>query len=229
MKTVLLAGGTGTRISEDTSNIPKPMIQIGNKPIIWHIMNYYSKFNYKDFIICAGYKKIFIEKYFVDHKNVNVVDTGLKAQTGTRIKRIKNLIGNDENFFMTYSDGLSNIDLNELLSFHKKHGKIATLTAVKPPPKFGNLKLNNNKVIEFNEKDSHQEGWVNGGFFVLKKQVFDYINDKEDCIFEREPLQNLSKDENLMAFKHEGFWQCMDNLKEKNHLNELYNKKLHFW
>lgn len=229
MKTVLLAGGTGTRISEDTSNIPKPMIQIGNKPIIWHIMNYYSKFNYKDFIICAGYKKIFIEKYFADHKNVNVVYTGLKAQTGTRIKRIRNLIGNDDNFFMTYSDGLSNVNLNELLSFHKKHGKIATLTAVKPPPKFGNLKLNNNKVIEFNEKDSRQEGWVNGGFFVLNKQVFDYINDKEDCIFEREPLQNLSKDDNLMAFKHEGFWHCMDNLKEKNHLNELYNQKLHCW
>ena len=152
MKTVLLAGGKGTRISEETLNLPKPMISIGDKPIIWHIINYYSKFNFKDFIICAGYKLMSIKKYFANNENVNVIDTGLNSQTGIRIKKIRSLIGNDDNFFMTYGDGLSNVDLNGLMNFHKKHGKIATLTAVRPIPRFGNITLNENKVIEFNEK-----------------------------------------------------------------------------
>jgi len=229
MKTVILAGGKGTRISEETLNLPKPMISIGGKPILWHIINYYSKFNFKDFIICAGYKLMSIKKYFINYKNVNVVDTGLNSQTGIRIKKIRNLIGNDDNFFMSYGDGLSNVDLNGLMNFHNKHGKIATLTAVRPIPRFGNITLNENKVIEFSEKDSLQEGWINGGFFILNKRVFDYISDKEDCIFEHEPLQNLSKDGHLMAFKHEGFWHPMDTLRDKNYLNKLYGQKLHQW
>ena len=229
MKTVLLAGGKGTRISEETLYLPKPMILIGDKPILWHIINYYSKFNFKDFIICAGYKLMSIKKYFINYKNVNVVDTGLNSQTGIRIKKIRNLIGNDDNFFMSYGDGLSNVDLNGLMNFHNKHGKIATLTAVRPMPRFGNITLNENKVIEFSEKDSLQEGWINGGFFILNKRVFDYISDKEDCIFEHEPLQNLSKDGHLMAFKHEGFWHPMDTLRDKNYLNKLYSQKHHQW
>ncbi len=224
MKTVILAGGKGTRISEETLNLPKPMISIGGKPILWHIINYYSKFNFKDFIICAGYKLMSIKKYFINYKNVNVVDTGLNSQTGIRIKKIRNLIGNDDNFFMSYGDGLSNVDLNGLMNFHNKHGKIATLTAVRPMPRFGNITLNENKVIEFNEKDSLQEGWINGGFFILNKRVFDYISDKEDCIFEHEPLQNLSKDGHLMAFKHEGFWHPMDTLRDKNYLIKLIGR-----
>jgi len=229
MKTVLLAGGMGTRISEETINLPKPMILVGNKPIIWHIMNYYSKFNFKEFIVCAGYKQTIIKKYFANHENVNVVNTGLYTQTGARIKKIRNLIGNDDNFFMTYGDGLANVDLNKLTNFHKKHGKLATLTAVRPMPRFGNIILNGNKIIEFNEKDSLQEGWINGGFFILNKGVFDYISNKENCIFERGPLQNLSRDGHLMAFKHESFWYPMDNLRDKKHLNSLYKKKLHRW
>ena len=229
MKTVLLAGGLGTRISEETINLPKPMILIGNKPIIWHIMNCYKKYNFKNFIVCAGYKQNFIQEYFKDDSSVNVVDTGLETQTGARIKKIKKLVEDNENFFMTYGDGLSNVNLDKLTDFHKKHGKIATLTAVRPLPRFGNITLNGDKIIEFKEKDALQAGWINGGFFILNKKVFDYISDRNDCIFEREPLQNLSKDGQLMAFKHEGFWHPMDTLRDKNHLNSLYNEQQIPW
>ena len=239
MKTVFLAGGMGTRLSEETKKIPKPMVRIGNLPIIFHIMQHYSDHKFKEFILCGGYKYNFIKKFFNTNKvikninklnwSVNIINTGLKTQTGARIKKIRKLVENDDFFFMTYGDGISNINIKKLLEFHKKHKKIATLTAVRPLPRFGNIKLNKNKVTNFSEKDRLQEGWINGGFFVLNKKVFEYINNKENCIFEKEPLQNLSKDGELMAYKHEGFWHPMDTLRDKNYLNEIYKKKKLNW
>ena len=200
------------------------MIKIGEDPIISHIIKHFRKFNFDKVVICAGYKKDSIEKYFLNEQNIQVVDTGLNTQTAARIKKIKEFINDDENFFMTYGDGLSNVNINELLSFHKKNNKIATLTAVRPIPRFGHITLKDDKVIKFKEKDFLSEGWINGGFFVLNKKVFNYINNKEDCIFEREPLENLSKDGELMAFKHEGFWHPIDTLRDKNFLNDLFKK-----
>ena len=238
MYTVFLAGGMGTRLSEETTKIPKPMIKIGNKPILFHIMKHYSKSNYKKFIICGGYKCKYIKNFFNKNKNleknekdwfVNVVNTGLKTQTGARIKKIKKFLGDEKTFFMTYGDGVSNVNLKKLLSFHNKHKKIATLTAVRPLPRFGNIKLDKNKVSNFSEKDRLQEGWINGGFFVLNKEVFDYIDSRENCIFEKSPLQNLSRDGQLMAFKHEGFWHPMDTLRDKNYLNKICRNKKFIW
>ncbi len=229
MKTVLLCGGLGTRLAEETDNIPKPMVKIGGKPILSHIINYYLKFNFKEIIVCSGYKHEIIEDYFKDHENIKIIYTGQQAQTGARIKKIKKFIGEDENFFMTYGDGLSNIDLHSLIDFHKKQNKIATLSAVRPLPRFGNITLKGDKVIEFKEKDSLKEGWINGGFFVLNRKVFDYISDKEDCIFEREPLQRLSEDGQLMAYKHEGFWHPMDTLRDKRFLNDILKKNKAPW
>ena len=253
MKTVILAGGFGTRISEETGTIPKPLVKIGNIPILYHIMDYYRKYNHKDFIICAGYKSTEIKKFFleinlqnsnliIDFKKkttdfvkkkhidwkVNIIDTGEKTQTGARIKKIKNFI-DDKCFMMTYGDGLSNVDISKLLAFHKKHKKIATMTAVRPLARFGNLNLEKSKVTSFTEKDSLQEGWINGGFFVLNKEVFDYIGDEEDCIFEKYPLENLAKDNQLMAYKHEGFWHPMDTLRDKIMLNNIYKEGKHKW
>ena len=170
MKTVLLCGGLGTRLAEETDNIPKPMVKNGGKPILSHIINYYLKFNFKEIIVCSGYKHEIIKDYFKDHENIKIINTGQQAQTGARIKKIKKLIGEDENFFMTYGDGLSNIDLHSLIDFHKKQNKIATLSAVRPLPRFGNITLKGDKVIEFKEKDSLKEGWINGGFFVLNEK-----------------------------------------------------------
>ena len=238
MYTVFLAGGMGTRLSEETTKIPKPMIKIGKKPILFHIMKHYSKSNYKKFIICGGYKCKYIKNFFNKNKNleknekdwfVNVVNTGLKTQTGARIKKIKKFLGDEKTFFMTYGDGVSNVNLKKLLSFHNKHKKIATLTAVRPLPRFGNIKLDKNKVSNFSEKDRLQEGWINGGFFVLNKEVFDYIDNRENCIFERSPLQNLSRDGQLMAFKHEGFWHPMDTLRDKNYLNKICRNRKFIW
>ena len=239
MKTVFLAGGMGTRLSEETTKIPKPMIKIGNLPILFHIMKHYSNYNFNKFVVCGGYKYNFIKKFFDNNQNlqkknkvnwsVEIINTGLKTQTGARIKKIKNFIEKDDLFFMTYGDGISDVNISKLLEFHKKHKKIATLTAVRPLPRFGNIKLNKNKISSFSEKDKLQEGWINGGFFVLNKKVFEYINNRENCIFEREPLQNLSKDGELMAYKHEGFWQPMDTLRDKNHLNEIYKKRKLSW
>tara|TARA_B110000305_G_scaffold232285_2_gene286990 strand:- start:340 stop:1065 length:726 start_codon:yes stop_codon:yes gene_type:complete len=239
MKTVFLAGGMGTRLSEETTKIPKPMIKIGNLPILIHIMKHYSNYNFNKFIVCGGYKYNLIKKFFDNNQNlqkknkvnwsVEIINTGLKTQTGARIKKIKNFIEKDDLFFMTYGDGISDVNISKLLEFHKKHKKIATLTAVRPLPRFGNIKLNKNKISSFSEKDKLQEGWINGGFFVLNKKVFEYINNRENCIFEREPLQNLSKDGELMAYKHEGFWQPMDTLRDKNHLNEIYKKRKLSW
>ena len=239
MQTVFLAGGMGTRLSEETHKIPKPMIKIGKHPILFHIMKHYSNFNFREFIVCGGYKFNYIRNIFSKNKNlfnrqklnwnVNVINTGLKTQTGARIKKIKKYIKDENLFFMTYGDGVTNVNINKLLQFHKKHKKIATLTAVRPLPRFGNIKLNKNKVSNFSEKDQLQEGWINGGFFVLNREVFDYIDNRENCIFEKEPLQNLSKNGQLMAYKHEGFWHPMDTLRDKNYLNELCKKRKLNW
>ena len=239
MYTVFLAGGIGSRLSEETLKTPKPMIKIGKHPILFHIMKHYSDFNFKKFIVCGGYKYFYIKKFFLQNKNlisnkkfdwdINIINTGLKTQTGARIKKIKKYLKDEKLFFMTYGDGVANVNINKILKFHKKHKKIATLTAVRPLPRFGNIKLNKNKVSSFSEKDRLQEGWINGGFFVLNKEVFDYIDDRQNCIFEKEPLQNLSKNGQLMAYKHEGFWHPMDTLRDKNYLNELWKKKKINW
>ena len=225
MKCVILAGGKGTRISELSKDIPKPMIKILGKPILLRIMQHYSKYGFKDFIIAAGYKKKIIENFFKKNKfndwDVKVVDTGLKTMTGGRLKRLKKYL-KDQTFFMTYGDGLSDINLKKLLSFHLKRKKIGTLTAVRPPARFGALKISTKKVVTyFKEKSSLHEGWINGGFFVLEPEVFEYIKD-DKTYFEREPLQKLSRLKSLYAYKHSGFWQCMDTLRDK----EILEKKI---
>ena len=229
MKVVILAGGLGTRLAEETDKIPKPMVKVGNKPIISHIIESYAKYGFKEIIICSGYKKEKIKDYFKNQKNIKVVDTGLKSQSGFRIKLIKKYLDDDDNFFMTYGDGVSNINIKKLLKFHKKHKKIATLSAVRPLPRFGHLTIKDQKIIKFKEKDRISEGWINGGFFVLNKKVFDYIANKTSCIFEKEPLIRLSKDSQLMAYQHEGFWHPMDTLRDKNYLNDLIKKRKALW
>ena len=227
MKCVILAGGKGSRISELSKNVPKPMIKILGKPIIVKIMQHYSKFGFKDFIIAAGYKKKIIKEYFKKNKfkswKINVVDTGLNTMTGGRIKRLKKLLEN-ETFMLTYGDGLSNVDLKKLLKTHKKNKKIGTLTAVRPPARFGAIKIYNNRVSYFKEKSKLDEGWINGGFFVLEPSIFKFIKG-DKTFFEREPLQKVSKLNQLYAFKHKGFWQCMDTLRDKEILEKALKSK----
>lgn len=255
MKIVILAGGFGTRISEESHLKPKPMIEIGDAPILWHIMKYYSCFGFNDFIICCGYKGYVIKEYFADyylhrsditfdfsngnemiiHNNVaepwrvTVVDTGLYTQTGGRIKRIKKYIGN-ETFMMTYGDGVSNIDIHKLVEQHKSTNNIVTLSAIQPGGRFGVLDIDENdrKVIGFREKATEDAGWINAGFMVLEPAVFNYI--KEDkTIFEREPLENLSAEGKLGVYKHYGFWQCMDTQRDKYHLESIWEKNMAPW
>jgi glucose-1-phosphate cytidylyltransferase len=224
MKTIILAGGFGTRIPEYTKKIPKPMIKIGGVPLLTHIMRIYTSFGFNEFIIATGYKKELIKKHYLRSKeftNLKIIDTGKKTMTGGRIKKLKKFIKKGENFFLTYGDGLSNINLNKLLEFHLKHKKIATVTAVRPPVRFGEMTIKNSKVISFNEKPETKSSWINGGFFVLNYKVFKYI--KNDLTsFEKEPIKKLTHNKNLMAFKHIGFWKCMDNLGDKNYLEKLY-------
>jgi glucose-1-phosphate cytidylyltransferase len=255
MKIVILAGGFGTRISEESHLKPKPMIEIGDAPILWHIMKYYSCFGFNDFIICCGYKGYVIKEYFADyylhrsditfdfsngnemiiHNNVaepwrvTVVDTGLYTQTGGRIKRIKKYISN-ETFMMTYGDGVSNIDIHKLVEQHKSTNNIVTLSAIQPGGRFGVLDIDENdrKVIGFREKATEDAGWINAGFMVLEPAVFNYI--KEDkTIFEREPLESLSAEEKLGVYKHYGFWQCMDTQRDKYHLESMWGKNMAPW
>ncbi len=239
MKAVILAGGLGTRISEETHLKPKPMIEIGGRPVLWHIMKLYSHHGINEFIICVGYKGYMIKEYFANyymhmsdvtfdmhdgkrtiHTNdaepwtVTVVDTGEKTQTGGRIKRVARYIG-DETFCMTYGDGVSDIDIEQLLDFHQKHGKKATLTAVQPPGRFGRLDLNNDRVESFLEKPSGDGDWISGGFFVLAPSVVNYIDD-DRTIWERAPLEKLATEGELMSYKHSGFWQPMDTLRDKS-------------
>ncbi len=231
MKTVILAGGFGTRLSEYTENIPKPMINIGGKPIIEHIMMIYSKFGFNEFIVALGYKGEIIKEYFKNKnfKNwkIELIDTGTDTLTGGRVKRLEKLLDN-KTFFLTYGDGVSDINIRELYNFHKAQNKTMTVTAVRPPARFGSLTLKGNTVVDFNEKIDKGENWINGGFFVVEPKIFDYIkNDKS--ILEREPLENLSKNGELIAFLHKGFWQCMDHKIDKVRLDELCKEKTIPW
>lgn len=246
MKVVLLAGGFGTRISEESHLKPKPMIEIGEQPILWHIMKHYSSYGYNEFIICAGYKQHIIKQYFADyylhrsditfdfsdggnivvHNNVSepwkvtVVDTGLNTMTGGRIKRIQKYIG-DEPFMMTYGDGVSDVNISELVNFHKRHGKLVTMTAVQPEGRFGILDLDGEAVKAFREKSQDDMGYINAGFMVLQPEVFSTIED-DSTIFERAPLETLANKGELIAFRHDGFWQCMDTQRDKQKLEELW-------
>lgn len=247
MKVVILAGGFGTRISEESHLKPKPMIEIGGRPILWHIMKIYSHYGYNDFIICCGYKGYVIKEYFADyylhcsdvtfdftddnkmiiHNNVaepwkvTIVDTGTKTQTGGRVKRIEKYIDN-ETFLLTYGDGVSNVDINKLVEFHNNQNKIVTITAIQPGGKFGVLEIDDNhNITDFSEKSKEDGGWINGGFMVMKPEIFDLI-DGDDTILERKPLEELSATKELSAYKHTGFWQCMDTQRDKAYLETIW-------
>ncbi|MBP0634003.1 glucose-1-phosphate cytidylyltransferase [Cupriavidus sp. AcVe19-6a] len=247
MKAVILAGGLGTRISEETSSRPKPMVEIGGKPILWHILKIYSSHGINDFVVCCGYKGYVIKEYFanyflhmsdvtfdmrhnkmeVHHRyaepwKVTLVDTGDNTMTGGRLKRVRQYVENEEAFCFTYGDGVSNVDISQLIEFHRQHGKKATLTATYPPGRFGALDIHtDNRVLSFKEKPKGDGGMINGGFFVLSPAVIDLIKDN-DTSWEREPLEQLAEDGQLAAFQHHGFWQPMDTLRDKNYLEELW-------
>jgi glucose-1-phosphate cytidylyltransferase len=254
MKTVILAGGHGTRISEESHLRPKPMIEIGGQPILWHIMKIYSHFGHKDFIICAGYMQHVIKEYFANyylhrsdvtfdfrgkngitiHDNyadpwrVTIVDTGLETLTGGRIKRVKEHIG-DETFMMTYGDGVCDLDVNDLIRYHREQGALATLTAVQPTGRFGALDISDSgHISKFAEKHKEHAGWINGGFMVLEPEIFDYI-EGDTTTFEREPLERLSSEGRLSAYQYEGFWQCMDTMRDKQQLEGLATGGLAPW
>ena len=253
MKVVILAGGIGSRLSEETSLKPKPMVEIGEMPILWHILKIYSFYGYNDFIICLGYKGYMIKEYFynyflhksdvtIDLKNnevnfhksesenwkITLVDTGINTMTGGRIKRIRDYV-NGDSFMLTYGDGVSNIDINALYKNHKKSTSICTVTAVPPPGRFGALKIAKNGIVtSFEEKTEGKSSLINGGFFVCEDGVFDYIED-DDTIFEKEPLENMSKDAKLNSYRHYGFWRPMDTLRDKNELSELWNQNKAPW
>ena len=253
MKVVILAGGLGTRLSEETDLKPKPMVEIGGYPILWHIIKIYSHYGFNDFIICLGYKGYMIKEYFANYflhnsdvsidlaKNkievinrhneswkITLIDTGFNTMTGGRIKRIQSYIGN-ETFMLTYGDGVADVNIDKLVRFHKKHGKHATVTAVQPSGKFGALMIGKDDVVEsFMEKPAGDGSWVNGGFFVLEPQIFDYIKGDE-TYWEREPLENLAKENQLVAYKHSGFWKPMDTLRDKRELEEIWNKGAAPW
>ena len=246
MKVLILAGGMGTRLSEETNLIPKPMVEIDGKPILWHIMKIYSAHGYNDFIILLGYKGYVIKEYFANyflHKsdvtfnmkenkmtiheehcepwNVTLIDTGLHTMTGGRVKRAQKYVG-DEPFMLTYGDGVSDIDIGKLVEFHKAHGKVATMTSVQPEGRFGALVFNENgEVTSFAEKPKGDGSWINAGFFVCEPKVFDYITEGDSTIFERAPLENLARDRELYTYHHNGFWKCMDTLRDKQQLQEM--------
>ncbi len=255
MKVVILAGGRGSRISEESHLKPKPMIEIGGNPILWHIMKYYSHFGYNEFVICCGYKGYMIKEYFADyylhrsditfdfsdenkmivHNNVaepwkvTVIDTGLNTETGARIKRIQKYIGN-ERFMLTYGDGVSDVDINALVAYHEKKGKYATMTAIQPGGRFGVLEIDRNSNIKrFTEKAKEDGGWINGGFMVLEPEIFEYLNDAPNLVFERDPLENIAKDGQLMAYKHNGFWQCMDTMRDRILLEHMIEARQAPW
>jgi len=246
LKTIILAGGLGTRLAEETVVKPKPMVEVGGKPILWHLMNIYGAHGFHEFIVALGYKGEVIKEYFLNFHalnanlsvdlstgrhmaqhstptpwNVHLVDTGLNTQTGGRIKRLASWLGEDDTFFLTYGDGLGDVDLSALLAFHKRHGKLATITAVRPPARFGGLALEGDQVIRFSEKPQTGEGWINGGFFVLDRRVLDYISG-DATLWELDPLERLAQEGQLQAYRHEGFWQPMDTLREKHLLESLW-------
>lgn len=247
MKVAILAGGFGTRLSEETDIKPKPMVEIGGKPILWHIMKHYSSYGHNDFVILLGYKGYYIKEYFANyflhqcdvtfdiknnkmeiHNNSNepwkvtLIDTGLETMTGGRVKRAQKFLGEDT-FLLTYGDGLSDINIDELVSFHKKNGKVMTLTSVQPEGRFGALEMNGDQIYKFAEKPKGDGSWINGGFFVCEPKVFDYITEGDSTILERSPLESLAKDGQLVAYKHSSFWKPMDTLRDKTQLEQLWN------
>ena len=253
MKVIILSGGFGTRIAEYTSIIPKPMIRIGGKPIIEHIMEIYAKYGHKDFYLALGYKSEVIKEYFYNYaflnsnfqinlkdgkvspyeKNekdwsINLIDTGINTMTGGRLKRLKKFIG-DETFLLTYGDAVTDLNINKVLEFHKKHGRMVTVTGVRPPARFGELTINElNEVLEFKEKPNTHAGWINGGFFVMEPEFLDYI-DGDESILEKEPLETIAKENQLLAFLHDGFWHCIDTKRDKDNLDKLVNSGNKLW
>lgn len=254
MKVVIFAGGFGTRIGEESVNLPKPLIEIGGMPILWHIMKRYLHFGHKDFIIACGYKAQLIKQFFVDYSlyskdltidcykneiklsnnlaenwSVTLIDTGLNTLTGTRLQLLKPYLENEDDFLLTYGDGVANIDIQASIDFHKQHKKALTLTAIQPSERFGVLSLENDTVTGFKEKVQNELTWINGGFFICKPTIFDYIPEKNDqnpngYMWEEEPMRAITQDKQLMAYKHRGFWQCMDTLREKQLLNKLWDE-----
>lgn len=247
MKVILLCGGLGTRLSEETHLRPKPMVDVGHQPILTHIMESYSSYGFKDFVLALGYKAEVIKEYFLNfyalnsdfkislesgkidcinkHRkdwNVACIDTGLHSMTGGRLLRLKPHLQGEEMFMLTYGDGVSDIDIEKLVAFHKSHGKIATLTAVRPPSRFGEMVMDGSQITEFKEKPRATDGWINGGYFVFNKAIFDYL-ENDQTILERDPLEKLATEGQMMAYKHDGFWQCMDTLRDKTLLDNLWN------
>lgn len=245
MKVVILAGGYGTRLAEYTELIPKPMVPVGEKPIIWHIMKTYAHYGYKDFYLALGYKAEVIKEYFLNYRSLNsdftvdlsngeiksyqsdnadwkvtMIFTGLESMTGGRIKRLKEYLGN-ESFLLTYGDGVADINIDELVNFHNSHGKMVTVSAVHPGARFGELEIESNKIITFKEKPQTSQGWINGGFFVIEPEFLDLIKD-DTTILEQEPLEKVASMGELMAFKHDGYWQCLDTKRDRDHLEELW-------
>lgn len=253
MKVGILAGGLGTRLAEETVVRPKPMVEIGGMPVLWHIMKHYHHYGHQDFAIALGYKGDYIKRWFIDYAtlsddlridtakgevkaiaevpkpewNVNLIDTGASTMTGGRIKRLQSFFGN-ETAMVTWGDGVSDIDLEALLRFHKSHGRLATVTSVRPPARYGHLQFDGDQVTSFTEKSQLHEGWINGAFFVIEPGVMDYI-EGDDVMFEHAPMENLAKDGQLMAYRHEGFWQCMDTLREKHLLEKLWSSERPPW
>tara|TARA_Y100000590_G_scaffold466434_1_gene641793 strand:+ start:882 stop:1655 length:774 start_codon:yes stop_codon:yes gene_type:complete len=253
MKVVILAGGFGTRLSEETTRKPKPMIKVGSKPIIWHIMKNYSQYGFKEFVVALGYKAELLREYFLKYKNIekniflnfdnkkinqvkeinnegwkiHLIDTGINTQTGGRLKKLEKMLKN-ETFMLTYGDGLSNINFDALLKSHKKNKKIATVSAVHPPARFGDIKFEKNTIIRFREKSQIDLGWINGGFMVLEPKVFSMLN-KDTDVLEVEVLEKLAKKKKLNGYKHKGFWQCMDTLRDKNLLQNMWKSKKPLW
>jgi glucose-1-phosphate cytidylyltransferase len=247
MKAIILAGGMGTRLAEETTMRPKPMVEIGGKPILWHILKIYATGGINEFVIALGYKGEMFKEYFLNFHSFNndlsidlstgetvihngnptpwkveLVDTGLHTQTGGRLKRLRDWLGEDDTFMFTYGDGVADLDVKALLGFHRSHSKLATVTTVRSPARFGRIRFEGEQIVEFYEKPESGEGWINGGFFVLNRKVLDYI-DGDDTAWERDPLERLTRDGQMGGYRHAGFWSCMDTLKEKNYLEELWN------
>tara|TARA_B100001559_G_C16407544_1_gene578746 strand:+ start:174 stop:872 length:699 start_codon:yes stop_codon:yes gene_type:complete len=230
MKVVILAGGFGTRLSEYTDNIPKPMVPIGDIPIIHHIINIYARYGHKEYYIALGYKGDVIKSYFknkVKDLNINLIDTGSETLTGGRVKRLEKYL-KGETFLLTYGDGLSNINIDELVTFHKSHKKIITMSAVRPPARFGALTLQDTRIEKFKEKVQLNDNWINGGFFVVNQEFFQYLKN-DQTVLEKEPIENVVKDDQIRAFRHEGFWQCMDHKVDKDFLDKLVKEKKAPW
>jgi glucose-1-phosphate cytidylyltransferase len=232
MKTVILAGGLGTRLSEETRYKPKPLVSIGRFPILWHLLKIYEFYNQNEFIIAGGYKQNHIKNFLLKNNNlnskINLIDTGSDTNTGGRLFRLKKFLKNNT-FMLTYGDGLANININKLINFHKKHKSLATITVVRPPARWGSVKITNNTVNKFEEKNQLNEGWINGGFFIFEPEIFNYIKNGDSTILEYDVLPILAKKKYLKAYKHQGFWQCMDNLREKKNLEKIWNQKNPPW